>query len=448
MTGLTDRALYELIEVRARELGVPGASLAVLSEGKEQRVTWGVTSVENPLPVTDETLFQIGSITKIFTAAAVASFLDDVERDLESPVRRFLPDLQLQDADVAEAVTLRDLLTHYAGWRGDFFEDTGSGDDALARLVARMVELEQITPLGVEFSYCNSAYSLLGRVIEVVSGKSYEQVIRERLIAPLGLRLTAFGAASAITHRTSVGHVVNDGQPLVARPWEIPRAANPLGGLVSTIDDMVKVARWQLHSQDGPLAPDLIRIMQLPQRAAGSIGDSVGLAWFQRRLIGADLLQHTGGMNGQVCGLYLCPERDFALIVLSNADWGNQLLESICDEVFRAYLQAGAPPRRAVIASPSALAEYAGEFNATHWLWRLSLVEDTLMIEPRPVEQWLAEQDPPLTQVAPAEVVLYAPDQLVVTGPGRTYNMMGEFGRGADGGISWLRFDGRISPKA
>src|SRR5262245_52853995 len=124
--------VFEAVRARCEELSVPGAAVGVLHDGVERHEGFGVTSVENTLDVTPDTRFQIGSISKTFTGTVVLYLVAEGLLDLDRPVREYLPDLALADADATQRVTLRHLLTHTAGWIGDFFEDTGGGDDALA----------------------------------------------------------------------------------------------------------------------------------------------------------------------------------------------------------------------------------------------------------------------------------------------------------------------------
>ena len=101
-------------------------------------------------------------------------------------MRAYLPDLRLADEAVAARVTLRHLFTHTGGWAGDYFPDTGEGDDALARAVARLADVPQLTPLGAMWSYNNAGFYLAGRVLEVVAGQPYEALVQERLLAAAG----------------------------------------------------------------------------------------------------------------------------------------------------------------------------------------------------------------------------------------------------------------------
>src|SRR6266542_2186325 len=160
---------------RATELDVPGVAVGVLHGGEEHYAFHGVTSVENPLPVDENTLFQFGSTGKTFTATAMMRLVEQGKVDLQEKVRTYVPELKLKDEDVAREVTVLQLFNHTAGWQGDFFADTGQGDDSLAIFVERMADLEQVTPLGATVSYNNASLCLAGRIIEKVTGQTFEQ---------------------------------------------------------------------------------------------------------------------------------------------------------------------------------------------------------------------------------------------------------------------------------
>src|SRR5512143_854964 len=168
-------------------LSVPGVAVGILLGGKIHTFGYGVTSVENPLLVTGDTLFQIGSITKTFTGTAVMRLVESGRLELDAPLRKYLPGLRLADEHEAAAVTMQHLLTHTSGWVGDYFEDFGTGTDALARYVASMAALPQLTPPGAFWSYNNANFWVAGRVIEVVTGQPWESAIRQLVIEPLGM---------------------------------------------------------------------------------------------------------------------------------------------------------------------------------------------------------------------------------------------------------------------
>ena len=260
------------------ETKTPGVAVGLLHEGEEHVAGFGVTSTENPLEVTPETLFQIGSITKTFTGTAAMRLVERGELDLDVPVRTYLPELTLSDEGVAARVTMRHLLTHTGGWIGDYFDDFGSGDDALARMCAALSVLPQLTPLGEVWSYNNAGFYLAGRVIEMITGKPYEKSLQDLVLEPLGLDQTFFHADDVMTRRFAVGHLRNeDGPPSVARPWGIGRAHHAAGGIAATVGDLLRYARFHMGDGEGVLQRATLEEMQTSQLAVGSIFEFVGI---------------------------------------------------------------------------------------------------------------------------------------------------------------------------
>jgi CubicO group peptidase (beta-lactamase class C family) len=225
--------LHEQITEAMHRLNVPGVAVGILLDDQEHKAGFGVTNLDYPSPVLPHTIFQIGSITKTMTATLVMRLVESGALALDTPIRTYLPDLRLADEAVAAGVTLRHLLTHTGGWDGDFLLTlhTGRGDDALARFVERLPEAEQLTPLGTVWAYNNTGFSLAGRVIEVVTGKSYEAAATELLLTPLGLTDAVFFPEDAMLHSFAVGHNVGAKMPEVARPWPLQRHSGPAGGL-------------------------------------------------------------------------------------------------------------------------------------------------------------------------------------------------------------------------
>ena len=209
-----------------RKHRVPGATLGILHGGEITTTGAGVLSKATGVEVTTDSLFQIGSITKVWTATLVMQLLDEGRLELDVPVAELLPGFRVADPDVTRTVTTRHLLTHTSGIDGDVFTDTGRGDDCLERYVAELAGVTQNHPLGATWSYCNSGYSLLGRVIEHLTGTTWDRALRERLLEPLGLAATVTLPEEAILHRTAVGHVGEpEDEPVPTTTWGLPRSA-------------------------------------------------------------------------------------------------------------------------------------------------------------------------------------------------------------------------------
>src|SRR5262245_14383212 len=181
-TRMSTNNLQQQLTELATELDVPGVAVGVLIDGVEHYAFHGVTSVENPLPVDEQTLFQFGSTGKTYTATAIMRLVDQGKVSLDEPVRTYLPEFKLREEDVAAKVTVLQLLNHVAGWEGDMMDDTGDGDDALEKYVARMDRLQQVTPLGETVSYNNASLSVAGHIIARIEGTTYEKAIRNLLL--------------------------------------------------------------------------------------------------------------------------------------------------------------------------------------------------------------------------------------------------------------------------
>src|SRR5262249_37343918 len=190
--------------------------------------------IDNPLPVDRDTLFLLGSITKTYTATALMCLVAKGLVELKAPVRQYVSELKLADEQAAAEITVLNLLNHTAGLDWGLILDTGEGDDALSTYVAKMAESKLIASPGVRASYSQAGYNLLGRIIEKVTGLTYEQAIASLLLEPLGLSHSFFNRDDIMTRRFSVGHNPgDDGKLSVARLWRRWRGDNPGGGLAS-----------------------------------------------------------------------------------------------------------------------------------------------------------------------------------------------------------------------
>ncbi|PYE53920.1 serine hydrolase domain-containing protein [Deinococcus yavapaiensis] len=329
---LLENFTHHVLE-QMRALRVPGVAIGLHTPWETYELCLGVTSVDHPLPVTADTLFQIGSTTKTVTATILMRLVEAGQVHLDEHVRTYLPDLRLQSEDVAARVTVRQLLNHTAGWVGDYFENTGNGDDALTRIVANLADQEQITPLGEVWSYNNAAFYVAGRVIEVVTGMTYEQAARRFVLDPLSLDASFFFQDDVMTRSFAVGHIVKGDRAVVARPWGLPRSANPAGGLASSVRDQLAYARFHMGDGTAPsgerlLSPESMRVLQTPTvRASG--GRHMAVSWFVRDVNGVRFLSHGGATNGQMSAFVLAPDLGFAFTSLTNADLGEVLNKSV-----------------------------------------------------------------------------------------------------------------------
>jgi CubicO group peptidase (beta-lactamase class C family) len=319
--------LSDFVAATATTFAIPGVAVGVWADGQEIYACHGVTSVDNPLPVDRDTLYTLGSISKTYTATALMRLVAQGRVDLDAPVRRYVPELVLANERAAAEITVLNLLNHTSGLGWDLLVDTGEGDDALAIYVAKLAELELIAPPGTRTSYSQAGYSLLGRVIEKVTGMPYEKAIASLVFEPLGLSHSFFAPFDVMTRRFVVGHNRGeDGALSVARVWRGPRCRNPGGGLASSAADLLWWASFHLGDgraeSDAELLPaEVLHRMQEPtaKLRASNLGDAIGIGWFLCDVDGVRTVRHAGSAIGQFAELLLVPERNFAVVALSNA---------------------------------------------------------------------------------------------------------------------------------
>src|SRR5215203_2327542 len=311
----------ETIESEMARWSVPGLAIGILDGGKVETTAFGIENVNTGTAVKPETLFQIGSISKIFTTTLIMTLVDEGVLDLDQPVIHHIPDLSLADATARATITLRHLVTHMGGFFGDRFDDHGRGDDALARTVAAFGDLPQQTAPGELWTYCNAGFDLAGRVAEVVTGRRFEDLIRERIFLPLKLGRATYFPDEAILYSVAAGHVKSADGAEVARPWPIARNSNPAGGVSANADELLRFA--MMHMQDGEL--DGVRVLKSESARAMRARESTagpfttwGLGWSRREVDGTLLIEHGGATNGFTARLTTVPERSFAIAILTN----------------------------------------------------------------------------------------------------------------------------------
>jgi CubicO group peptidase (beta-lactamase class C family) len=407
MIGARQRPRYSTLEACVlQELGtwtVPGMAVGVLQDGRLDAFGFGVTSLETRQPVTPETLFQIGSITKVYTATLVMRLVEEGQVDLDTPVAEYLPDLRLADVQAQRVVTLRHLLTHTSGLEGDRFVDYGMGDDALRRAIAEFHSLRQLTPPGSLWSYCNTGFYLVGAVVEQIAGTTFETAMRERLLEPLGAHRSFFFAHEAITYPVAVGHEQKtpEAAAKVVRPYPVPRCINAAGGLIVTVGDLIRFATLHLGGGmvDGTclLRKSSVRSMHEPQAPAANFADAFGLGWVLRTIGGRTVIGHWGTTNGFRAQMVLVLGTGFAMAMLSNGSRGHAAMRRIENWALDHYCGIRHEEPSPIKLSPAELRAFTGRYEELHARLTISTYDNGLRVERirKEPESDVEEQDPP-----------------------------------------------------
>jgi CubicO group peptidase (beta-lactamase class C family) len=316
---------------RLRELAeaaeVPGAVLGIWSDGETTIAPYGVLNTATGVETTADSLFQIGSISKPWTATMIVQLAAEGRLGLDDEVVKLLP-----GAPIDPRVTVRHLLTHTSGIDGDVFTDTGRGDDCVEKYVALLRDVDSLFEPGTAYSYCNAGFVLLGRIIEVLDGRTWDESLKARLVEPLGLTKTVTLPEEAILHRAALGHLLTDGSPV--KTWQLPRSIGPAGLITQSAGDLLEFA--VMHLIDSRYAA-----MQEPQVPyAGGIGgfNDLGLAWRIYDWGGRRLFGHDGTTISQLAFLRVDPAARLVMCLLTNSGNGTTLFEPLASEVFRHYV--------------------------------------------------------------------------------------------------------------
>ena len=347
--------------------------------------------------------------------------------------------------------TIRHLLTHTSGWVGDVFEDTGEGDDASAKYMALMADVDQLAPTGTIWSYNNANFYLLGHLIETILGESFKTAVQSMVFDPLGMSHTYLSPADVITHRFAVGHLIVDGKVKVGRPWALPRAIYPVGGIVTCVADLLRYA--QFHMGDGRtaegerlLTPDSMTLMQQPHFEIGGKDQAMGLSWFINDKEGVRFLSHGGGTKGQVSRLVLAPSRNFAFAVFTNGDEGGNITEDSTRWVLKEYLGIETTDPEPIEVGQEVLEECIGRYSRPYADLALTLEGGQLTGQVTYKQGFPNRDTPPPPPPPPITFAFYEADRVIAVDE-KFDGARGEFFRKPDGSLGWLRLGGRLYQK-
>jgi len=446
-----------LAQSKMREYGVPGVALGILANGTITTRGLGVTNVEDPLAVTEHTVFPIASISKTIATTAVMRLVEQGKLDLKAPVRKYLPDFRVQDETVSRDATVWNLLTHTGGWEGQI-AGPERGEDTLRNFVTTLMPTNmQVAPPAAAWSYNNAGFSVAGRVVEVVTGTSINRAVRDLVFGPLGLSHAGTTAGDFIVNRFAAGHAYRgDSPPTLQRPFS-PSTSVTAGGVGLCITDLLVYAKFHLgdgSSADGQpvLSRASLELMRTPQLRKQSTDDDMGLGWHLRSVGPLRVAAHGGTLAGHVLLLEIVPERNFAIGILTNSNNGWRLIQDVERAALKAYLGASFAPNQAIshrglveslphvqpLATQPDPAPYVGRYIRPMNAVSVRSQGGRLMVRVEPNNGTPQPEMP---------IAFYGPDRAIVT-EGRDKDQSIEFVRAADNTLRWIRVVGRVAVRA
>ncbi|AHG93230.1 beta-lactamase (plasmid) [Gemmatirosa kalamazoonensis] len=349
------------VEHAVRDWGIAGVSVAVV---KDDSVVYargfGVRMAGKPDRVDENTVFAIGSNTKLFTAVAAGMLVDDGRMRWDDPATKFLPGFQLYDPWVTREITVRDLLSHRSGLgrRGDMI--AYGAPRSRAEVLRRVRYLTPNSSFRSEFGYQNLMVLAAGEAAAAAADISWDRLVQDRILRPLGMRssYTSLGELAGVAN-VATPHF-SDGVHLTPRPYRDIDNIAPAGSITSSAADMARWLRFLLANGRANRRPGTRRLLdsatlreiESPQTITPGPDDPLspsthfrayGLGVAMYDYLGVKVLWHTGGIDGMLSEIAFVPEKRLGIVVLTNTDGHNALFSAIARRALDGYL--GTPPR-------------------------------------------------------------------------------------------------------
>jgi CubicO group peptidase (beta-lactamase class C family) len=352
---LSSRAIDSLVERTLKAFDVPGIAVAVIKDGKVVHSKgYGVRSLATGQPVDENTLFGIASNSKAFTTAALGILVDEGKLNWDDKVRNYIPEFKMHDPYVTEEFTIRDLLTHRSGLglgAGDLMFFPDSSDFTLKDILHNLQFLKPVSSFRSRYDYDNNMYIVAGEVIARVSGLSWDEFIKTRILQPLRMTHSAPSFDQLPDKSNTIdGHAPVEGKVrVIAR--SMMKVGHAAGGVNSSIADLSKWVLMQLsngaYGANGTqriFSDQVHREMWTPQTiirtGAGPYNThfaSYGFGFGISDVRGYLQISHTGGLEGMVTQITMIPELNLGIIVLTNQQEGGAFT-AITNQIKDAYL--------------------------------------------------------------------------------------------------------------
>jgi CubicO group peptidase (beta-lactamase class C family) len=379
----------QLDELVARH-PVPGAVVAVWQDGTLMTAAAGVANLNTGEPMTVDTAFLTGSITKVWATTMFLTFVEEGLLDLDAPIVSYAPDIQFgADVDVAKSLTFRHLVNHSSGVdSSDLFVPTRPYPEGAEDYLEPLSRAGKLTEPGKVSSYNNAGWIIAELVLRRLTGRNFVQHLRERVVERLGVRRTVFSAREAMLHRTAIGSFpAHDGTPQATTQFLYPDSWAAPGTLtITTVEDTIAFLRGHLADgvlPDGSrlLSHESIQAMQTPTSPDPTGPDSgFGLGWMYNQHAGTRIFSHGGGSLGGVAHAQISPEDNFAMAAFVNSHIGRPLH----DDLVRLVL----PCRPSPLATPTGeirrdvpLDAFVGKFSRATTRTQITRDSDRLLVQ-------------------------------------------------------------------
>lgn len=329
---------------------VPGLALAIVQDSAVVHAEgYGYRDVEQELPVTPQTLFAIGSITKSFTVTAMGVLADEGKLDWDEPVRTYLPDFTLYDEVATEHMTPRDLVTHRSGLPRHDLLWYGS-DFSRRDLYERLRYLEPTEDFRSVWQYQNLMFMTAGYLAGHLAGMTWEDLVRQRILQPLGMAHSNFSVEDSKQADDFALPYVEIEDEVKRVPFRNIDEIGPAGSINSSVEEMIRYVMLHIyqgkHGEESLFSADVARQMQMPQMVIrGTIQDdelghnSYGMGLSIGSYRGRKVVQHGGGIDGFIALLSFMPRKKMGMIILTNKSGNNPVPAIVSRNVYDRLLE-------------------------------------------------------------------------------------------------------------
>lgn len=351
---LSEKQIDKLVQESIKTFDVPGISVGVIENGKVVYAKGhGVRSLSNKQPMNENTLVGVASNSKGFTCFALALLVDEGKLNWDDKVKKYIPEFDLKDKYAANEFTIRDLVTHRSGLSlgaGDLMFFPEGNNYTIDNVIHGVAQLEPESSFRSKFQYNNNMYNIAGEVLRRVSGLTWAEFIEQRILQPVGMR-NSKGSYNRVTDKSNI---IDAHAPVAGTITQIPHdwseLANPAGGIMSNITDMLTWAEFLMNNGVTKEGKRLISeeqmhelwTLQTPIPVAkdhpyNTKFNGYGLGWFLSDVAGTLEVTHSGGLIGTVTKFTLLPEKKIGIVVLTNQQSG-AAFSAINNEIKDSYL--------------------------------------------------------------------------------------------------------------
>jgi CubicO group peptidase (beta-lactamase class C family) len=346
-------AIDRYVQKEMQEMRMPGVALGIVKGDEIVHLKGFGDADDSGRAVTPQTPFIIGSTSKSFTALAIMQLVEAGMVELDAPVRRYIPWFRVADPKASERITVGNLLNHTSGLSraagGEYLQKHDDSKGALERAVRSLSDVELDRPVGESFEYSNVNYTILGLIVQRVSGESYERYVEEHILTPLEMKDSYMFVAEAQRHGLATGHQYWFGYPFSGGGVPYGRAATPSGYISSSVEDMSHYLIAQLHGgrYEGEKVLSAEGITQMHRGTANMHGGaSYAMGWEDGELSGVPVVRHSGDTGNFHATMILVPESDWGVVVLMNGSNHLRLegMDGIANGVTARLLGVEPPP--------------------------------------------------------------------------------------------------------